>query len=94
MQLSMCSTLVGTKSFLSPTTCSSHNRHTILGKDYVAKVMFQVLIEPDTYDISAQTVDPKNANIDEHFDNGELEWSTKSHVSIILHHMYIKLERQ
>ena len=73
---------------------SHHNRHTISGKEYSAKVMFQVLIEPGTFQISAQTVDPKNANIDEHFDNSELEWSTKSHVSIILHHMYVKLERQ
>ncbi|KAL5490797.1 hypothetical protein EMCRGX_G015981 [Ephydatia muelleri] len=69
-------------------------RHTISGKEYSAKVMFQVLIEPGTFDISAQTVDPANGKIDDHFNNSELEWSTKSHVSIILRHMYVKLERR
>ena len=73
---------------------SYHNRHTISGKEYSAKVMFQVLIEPGTFDVSAQTVDPANGKIDDHFSNSELEWSTKSHVSIILRHMYVKLERR
>lgn len=54
--------------------------------------MFGVLAQPSSYTISTQTVDPKNAKIDEQFDNSELEWSTKQHVSIILHHLYVKLD--
>ena len=60
------------------------------GKAYNTKVAFQVLIEPDSYDVGAETIGARH-EIDPDFSNQEMEWSTKTDGSHILSGLLVKL---
>ena len=59
---------------------------------YFAKVAFKLRIEPESYKVSTQTVQAAGSQIDDHFSNSELEWSTKCRKAIILYGLMVKLE--
>ena len=59
---------------------------------YFAKVAFKLRIEPESYKVSTQTVQATRSQIDDHFSNSELEWSTKCRKAIILYGLMVKLE--
>ena len=60
---------------------------------YSAKVAFKLWIDPDSYKVSPQTVQVASSQIDDHFSNSELEWSTKCRKAIFLCGLMVKLER-
>ena len=53
------------------------------GKVYECRVMFQLLIKPGSYTINKATV-ACHGRIDNHFENYEIEWSTKDSNNIML----------
>ena len=59
---------------------------------YSAKVAFKLWIDPDSYKISSQTVQVTSSQIDDHFSNSELEWSTKCRKAIFLCGLMVKLQ--
>lgn len=59
---------------------------------YRAKVAFRLRIRPDSYNITSQTVQVSSSQIDDHFSNSELEWSTKQRAAIILCGLMVRLE--
>ena len=65
-------------------------------KIYDAKVAFQVLIRPGSYDISEETVGAtgKRIPVDSHFSNEQLEWSTKEKVATILYGLLVELRQK
>ena len=68
-------------SFLDPVTKKALN----------AKVVLQLYINPDSYQVGPQTI-AATSEIDPKFSNQEIEWSTKQHGSIILYGLLVKLD--
>eukprot|EP00918_Siedleckia_nematoides_P108312 GHVU01236377.1.p1 GENE.GHVU01236377.1~~GHVU01236377.1.p1 ORF type:complete len:987 (-),score=102.67 GHVU01236377.1:334-3294(-) len=61
---------------------------------WIARVVFQGHIQPNSYTTSHQTTRKNDRNIDPLFHNAELEWSTKCRGVIILTAILVKLEPQ
>ena len=55
---------------------------------------FQVLIRPDSYTVSTETVGYGHKQVDSEFRNSEIEWSTKQIGATILYGLIIKAEEQ
>lgn len=65
---------------------------TVTKKSYKCRVAFQVLIRPDSYAVSKETLGYGHKQIDSEFDNLEIEWSTKQYGATILYGLLIKAE--
>ena len=81
---------------LNGTPASSLTRYSdgITGREYWAKVAFVARVHPHSYEVSGQTVLPEGGHsqpIDQHFDNSELEWSTRERSAVILYGLLVKL---
>ena len=63
-------------------------------KHYKCRVVFQVLIKPDSYTAGRETIGLGDQQIDNEFNNSEIEWSTKQIGVIILYGLLIKAEEQ
>ena len=68
-------------SFLDPVTKKALN----------AKVVLQLYINPDSYQVGPQTI-AATSEIDPKFSNQEIEWFTKERGSIILYGLLVKLD--
>ena len=68
-------------SFLDPVTKKASN----------AKVVLQLYINPDSYQVGPQTI-AATSEIDPKFSNQEIEWFTKERGSIILYGLLVKLD--
>ena len=60
-------------------------------KRFTAKTVLQLCINPDSYKVGPQTIGAMT-EIDSHFSNEELEWSTKQRGAIILYGLLVKLD--
>ena len=60
-------------------------------KSYLAKVILQVVINPDSYETGAETIGARE-QLDPCFSNEEMEWSTNEQGSTILYGLLIKLD--
>lgn len=70
-------------------------RDGVTGREYWAKVAFKARVHPRSYKVSRQTVrpgEPHGQPIDRHFDNSELEWSTRERGAVILYGLLVRLE--
>ena len=56
-----------------------------------AKVVLQLYINPDSYQVGPQTI-AATSEIDPKFSNQEIEWFTKGRGSIILYGLLVKLD--
>ncbi|XP_078367547.1 uncharacterized protein LOC144651479 [Oculina patagonica] len=60
-------------------------------KKFAARTVLQLCINPDSYTVGPQTIGA-TTEIDPHFSNEELEWSTKQRGAIILYGLLVKLD--
>lgn len=69
-------------------------RFTFEGQHYEGRVCFKVLIEPDSYSVSAKTVAARQEEvIDEEFSDTEMEWSTKSDRAVYVYALMIRVDK-
>ena len=61
-------------------------------KKYKCRVAFQVLIKPDSYKVTRETLGYGQKQIDDEFDNSEIEWSTKEYGTTVLYGLLIKAD--
>ncbi|XP_035662162.1 uncharacterized protein LOC118406328 [Branchiostoma floridae] len=64
------------------------------GKQYKARVVFQVCVRPNSYKVGPETIGARREGrtIDPLFSNNELEWSTKERGGHVLYGLLVKLE--
>ena len=74
-----------------PSFCS---RFTFEGQPYEGRVCFKVLIEPDSYSVSAKTVAAREDEIiDEEISESEMEWSTRSDRAVYIYALMIRIDK-
>lgn len=71
-------------------SCSYHDP--VTHHSYKAKVLLQVRIEPESYTVGPQTVGA-TSQIDPHFTNDELEWSTDRRKVTVIYGVLVKLQQ-
>ena len=66
------------------------------GKSYNAKVAFQVLIRPRSYQVGMETVGAtqQGTTIDPLIPNNEIEWATREKVATILYGLLVELREE
>ena len=65
-------------------------------KTYQARVAFQVWVKPGSYKVGGQgqgsVMEDIVQQVDPHFHNSELAWSTKERGSLMLHALLLRVE--